>query len=122
MPRQRKQAGAEPASDTNGNLPDPPPSSGDSAPEEKKRPVMSLKFPTDRVTNIEVAVWAHALTLQSGDEVQVHSVTIQRSYRDAQGNWQKNSFYRAHDIPVLLHALSRSFGWILDQRELSVPF
>jgi hypothetical protein len=147
MARKRPQAdtppvepppGELPASDTNGNLPpeaatttepppdpttrspsDPPAGSGNG---EKKRPVIAFRYPTDRSTTIEAAVWPSLITLQGGEQVQVYSVTVQRSYKDQAGNWQKNGSYRGHDLPVLLHALERAHAWILDQRELNSGF
>jgi hypothetical protein len=129
-----------PPSDTNGNLPEepnvagtqPPPDATTTSPSEvppagngngeKKKPVISWRYPTDRTTTIEVAVWPNMITLQSGEQVQVYSVTVQRSYKDQTGNWCKNGSYRGHDLPVLLHALQKAHTWILDQRDLNAAF
>jgi hypothetical protein len=125
-----------PPSDTNGTLPEeattlappgapttypsePPPGTGN---RDKRKPAVSFKYPTDRTTTIEVAVWPNQITLQSGEQVQVYAVTIQRSYLDREGEWQKNGSYRGHELPVLMHALTRAHAWILDQRELNTAF
>ena len=71
---------------------------------------------------IEVALWPHAITLQSGETIEVHNATITRSYRDAQGHWQRGGSFRVAEIPVLIHALLRAHGHALDSREQNCPF
>lgn len=83
---------------------------------DKKKPVVSFgPYPTDRQTSIEVAVWANEVTVNE-QQVVTHNVTIKRSYRDAQGNWQSNQNFRPHDIPVLIHALGKAYDWVLEHR------
>ena len=91
---------------------EPPPPATTPAP-EKKRPTTSWRYPTDRTTTVEVAVWPMTIVVD-GRDVEVYSVTIQRSYKDQGGSWQKNGSYRGHDIPVLIHALLKAHAFILD--------
>lgn len=32
------------------------------------------------------------------------------------GHWTENSFYRAHDVPVLLYLVQQAYQWCLSQR------
>jgi len=83
---------------------------------EKKKPAVSFgPYSTDRQTSIECAVWQNEVTVNE-KPVTTFNVTIQRSYRDAQGNWQKNANFRPHDIPVLVHALQKAYDWTLEHR------
>ena len=104
---------------TNGNR---PPNGQPAA--EKRRPVISFRFPTDRTTTVEVALWPNKIKLADGTEVEVLVATIQRSYKDAQGEYVENRSFRVHDLPVLSHTLARAYAYAMDQRELngSCPF
>lgn len=86
---------------------------------DRKKPIARFRYPTDRSTTIEVAVWENQIATQDGTLLPVHGVTIQRSYKDGEGHWQRGGSYRAHDLPALLHALQRAHAWMLDQREMN---
>jgi hypothetical protein len=50
----------------------------------------------------------------NGDQENVaYSVSFQRSYLH-QNEWKVARSIRAHEIPVLLHALSQAHAWILE--------
>src|SRR4051812_5421922 len=48
-----------------------------------RRPVASWKYPAALGVNIEVALWPHSITLQSGDTLEVFNATVTRNYKDA---------------------------------------
>jgi hypothetical protein len=91
---------------------------------EKRKPVVSWRFPTDGTTNVQVALWPGEITLRSGEKVEVLTLTIQRSYLDTRVNeWVNGSkSFRVHDLPVLIHALQKAHAYALDRREQEVPF
>src|SRR5205085_8207032 len=91
---------------------------------EKRRPVISFRFPTDRTTTVEVALWPNKIKFADGTEAEVLAATIQRSFKDAQGEYVENRSFRVHDLPVLSHALARAYAYAMDQWELngSCPF
>jgi hypothetical protein len=81
---------------------------------EKKRPIMNFgPYPTDRNTSIEVSVWQNQIDANEGT-VTTYNVTVQRSYRDGKGTWQKNATFRPHDIPVIIHGLQKAYDYILE--------
>ncbi len=118
---------AEPLNGTAVAEPPPPlpaePPSGVSAPPTSgaRRPVASWKYPAAGGVTVEVALWPHTVTLQSGETIEVYNATITRSYRDAHGQWQKGGSLRIAEIPVLIHALLRAHGFALDAREQNCP-
>jgi len=87
----------------------------------QRRPVASWKFPVAAGVTVEVALWPHSITLQSGETIEVFNATVTRSYKDASGQWQKGGSYRVSEIPVLIHALLRAHGYALDAREQNCP-
>jgi hypothetical protein len=92
---------------------------------QKRKPEVSYRCFTDRMTRLEVAVWANELTGTDGATYKQHALTFTRSYKDGDGYWQDGSrWYRAHDMPVLLYLLERAYQYTLDSRteDTTVPF
>ena len=82
----------------------------------KTRPVISFAANSDRTTRLEVAVWARTVKVSETEEYTQYSITLARAWRDTEGNWTGNGFYRAHDIPVLLYLVEQAYQWCLQQR------
>lgn len=87
----------------------------------QRRPAASWKFPAAAGVTIEVALWPHTITLQSGESIEVYNATITRSYKDAQGNWQKGGSFRVAELMVLRHAIEVAHAHALNARELNCP-
>jgi hypothetical protein len=103
-------------------LAEPPPSSAVSPQTNgTRRPAASWKYPAAAGVTVEVALWPHTVTLQSGETIEVFNATVTRSYRDQQGQWQRGGSFRIAEIPVLIHALLRAHGFALDAREQNCP-
>jgi len=60
-----------------------------------KRPVMKLGAGA-----LEASVWAN-----EHDGKTFHSVTLQRSYKDAKGDWQRTNSFGTRDLPALAELL-----------------
>ena len=81
---------------------------------DKPQPLVSYRLNSDRTTSISLAVWANTYTNQQGEEYEQLTLTVQRSYKDQQGQWQAQvkPSWRVHDLPVLLFLIEKahSFG------------
>ena len=76
--------------------------------QEKKVPVQSFAYRSPGA-RVEVAVWSNDDKL---------SVTISRSYWDKNAReYKKSKGFFPEDIPVLQHALGKTYGFILDQQQ-----
>src|SRR5687768_14769777 len=83
--------------------PDPPPQNGNGT----RRPAANWRYPAAGGVTIEVALWPHTITLQSGEQIEVLNATITRNYKDQAGQWCRGGSFRVPEIPVLVHALMR---------------
>jgi hypothetical protein len=93
------------ASDTNGDS-------------EKKRPTYKVgPILTDKSNSVECAVWANEFTTSEGRTFTVHNVTVQATYRDAEGNWKPAKSFRGGQLYALLYCLQRASDFILSQRD-----
>lgn len=82
----------------------------------KTRPAASFAASSDRTTRIEVAVWARQVKVSESEEYTQYSLTLTRSWRNMDGQWTENDFYRVHDVPVLLFLVQQAYHWCVAQR------
>jgi hypothetical protein len=62
---------------------------------------------------VRAAVWQNARTLPSGQSLQVMSVTIDRTYKDKEGNWQNTGSLPMNDIPKAILVLTKAYEFAL---------
>jgi hypothetical protein len=64
---------------------------------------------TFRIGSIKASVW-----LQEGQERPAfRSVSLARSYRDAQGQWQQSVTFTARDLPAAVKTLEMAMDYVL---------
>ena len=73
----------------------------------KEQPVKKFK-----VGGIQVAIWENRVASQGGQDDVLHSVTIERRYKDEQGNWRNASSFRTGDLPKLIFALTKAYEYL----------
>jgi len=102
-----------PAQRTNGQRnQEPEPQEAPQAPAQAAQPVEKFSYPAGQGSIIEVAVWENTFS-NNGQETAAYSVSFQRSYLH-QNEWKVSRSIRAHEVPVLLHALNQAHAWILE--------
>ena len=93
---------------------------------EKPQPLVSYRLNSDRTTSVSLAVWANTYKSQDGEEYEQLSVTVQRSFKDQQGQWQNQAkpSWRVHDLVALVHLLQKAHSFALNRRtdDSSIPF
>ena len=103
-------------------IPSPPP---DTHP-ERPQPLVSYRLNSDRTTSVSLAVWANTYKDKDGADYEQLSVTVQRSYKDQQGQWQNQvkPSWRVHDLVALMHLLQKAHSFALNRRtdDSSIPF
>jgi len=73
----------------------------------KERPELNIK-----VGGVRAAVWKWNNTTRDGQPFIQRKVVLDRTYRDAQGNWKNVNSYDANDIPKAILALWRAFDYL----------
>lgn len=68
------------------------------------KPVHKIKFGA-----VNGAIWQN-------EQFETQSVTLERNYKDAEGNWKSTNSLRANDLPAASLVLNRCYEWILTQR------
>jgi len=72
------------------------------------------KFQAGGVTG---ALWKNKTTLKSGTEIETLSVSIDRRYKDNNGDWQSSSSFRLNDVPKLMLVLSKAYDYMASKAE-----
>ena len=92
----------------------------------KPQPLVSYRLNSDRTTSVSLAVWANTYKDKDGADYEQLSVTVQRSYKDQQGQWQNQvkPSWRVHDLVSLMHLLQKAHSFALNRRtdDSSIPF
>ena len=65
-----------------------------------------------RVGGVRAAVWAWSNTTKDGRTFTQPKVVLDRSYRDAQGEWKNTNSYAANDIPKAILALTKAYEYL----------
>ena len=65
--------------------------------------------PIERIKSypIEVAIWQH-----EGENGPYFTTSVQRSYKNKQGEWQQTTSFRRQDLLVLSHLLGKAYDTI----------
>jgi hypothetical protein len=78
----------------------------------KDQPIKKFK-----IGGIQVAVWANRIPNKEGGNDVLHSVTIERRYKDEQGNWRSATSFRTGDLPKLMFALTKAYEHLALEEE-----
>ena len=70
------------------------------------------KFKAGQVSS---AVWKNTIQVQ-GKAVTVLKATVQRRYKDKEGNWQSSGSFARNEIPLAIHCLQRAFEEIIQKQ------
>lgn len=91
---------------------------------EKRRPIFKVgPIATDRNNTVSAAVWGNEYSDRDGHAFTVYSVTVEASWRDANGDWKAGKSFRGSQLYALIYCLQKANEWILDQRNpQSMPF
>jgi len=63
---------------------------------------------------IQAAVWKNdGKSFKTGEPVEFNTVSLQRSYKDKQGNWKSTSSMRLNDLPRAALVLQKAYEYLV---------
>ena len=62
-----------------------------------------------------VAIWKNVIQTPDGER-NMERVTIDRRYKDKDGQWQSTSSFNTSDLPRLILALQEAYKWLAMKR------
>ena len=80
---------------------------------EKVRSVGNLPEKKFRAGPVSVTVWKNQGKGEGGETVEYKTVSLERSYKDKQGEWQSTHSLRINDLPKASIALQKAYEYII---------
>ena len=66
-----------------------------------------------RAGQVAAAIWANDVEVK-GRTVTILKATVQRRYKDKDGNWQSSGSFSRNEIPLAIHCLQKAFEKIVE--------
>ena len=70
-----------------------------------------------RVGAVSATIWENQSINEQGQPVSYKSVSFERSYKDAKGNWQNTNALRMGDLPKAVLVLQKAYEFLAFSRE-----
>jgi hypothetical protein len=81
-----------------------------------QRPVAKFK-----AGQISAALWENEVSAKNGGTATMLKATLQRRYRDSDGNWKSSGSFSRNEIPLAIYCLQKSFEHMIEgQKDDSV--
>lgn len=77
----------------------------------QSRPVKKI-----RLGGVTVSIWRERRRDRQGNEFDAFSASIDRSYRDADGQWRHAQQLRESDLPKAIVGLQQAYSYVLDAK------
>jgi hypothetical protein len=77
-----------------------------------QRPV--AKFTAGQVS---AAIWENEVTTKAGTKVVILKATVERRYKDRDGQWKSSGSFSRNEIPFVIYCLQKSLDHIITARQ-----
>ncbi len=68
-----------------------------------------------RFGGVRVTVWRDVRKGPGGKSFEARSVTLDRAYKDAKGQWQNTHTLKEADVPKAVAALQKAYGYLTER-------
>jgi hypothetical protein len=68
-----------------------------------------------KVGQVSAAVWENLVQTRSGS-VKILKASVQRRYKDKNGEWQSTTSFGRNEIPLAIHCLQKAFEKIVEMQ------
>jgi len=63
---------------------------------------------------VSAALWENEITTKNGHKATMLKATVERRYRDKDGNWQSSGSFSRNEIPLAVYCLQKAFEKIVE--------
>ena len=63
---------------------------------------------------ISAALWENEITAKNGHKATMLKATVERRYRDKDGNWKSSGSFSRNEIPLAIYCLQKAFEKIIE--------
>jgi hypothetical protein len=75
--------------------------------EKENKPVKKFQ-----AGGISAALWANKMTLKDGRHIETLSVSLDRRYKDSDGEWKSSGSFKENDIPKAMLVLAKAYEFM----------
>ncbi len=72
---------------------------------------------TFRASPVSATIWANEATTKDGETKMFRTISLERTYKDKDGNWKKTNSLRTNDLPKAMLVLNKAFEYISLQED-----
>jgi len=58
---------------------------------------------------VSAAIWENPVTAKNGKQVTLLKATVERRYKDNDGNWKSSGSFGRNEIPLAIYCLEKAF-------------
>ena len=69
-----------------------------------------------RAGQVSCALWHNEITV-NGDSKSILKASIERRYKDREGQWKSSNSFSRNEIPLAIHCLQKAFETILREEQ-----
>ncbi|KPK47207.1 MAG: hypothetical protein AMK72_08735 [Planctomycetes bacterium SM23_25] len=69
-----------------------------------------------RAGQVSCALWENEVTTKDGRAVQMLKATVERRYKDKNGEWKSGSSFSRNEIPLVKWCLDKAFEAMIEER------
>ena len=66
---------------------------------------------------VSAAIWENEVTTKAGKQVTMLKATVERRYRDRDGQWKSSNSFARNEIPLAIYCLQKSFEHIIESQK-----
>ena len=72
---------------------------------------------TFRASPIAATIWVNEASSKDGEKAFYRTISLERSFKDKEGSWQKTSSLRTNDLPKAILVLNKAYEYIALKEE-----
>ncbi len=73
-----------------------------------------------RAGPVTATIWQNEATRQDGSKAVFYTVSLERSYKNKEGEWASSNTFRVNDIPKAVLVLNKAYEYVT-LKELGLP-
>ena len=66
-----------------------------------------------RAAPVSATIWANEGTNKAGEKVTFRTISLERNYKDKEGNWKSTNNMRVSDIPKAMLVLNKAYEYLV---------